>query len=140
GDRQLVGEPTEVALLTLAIKAGFDPDTISRQFPRLDDIPFESERASTATLHPDHQGRAFSLLKGAPEIVLALCKTEAGGKPLNKADWLARVEHAAGEGERVLALAWCEMPAGTTTLNTADISPRFELLGMVGLIDPPREE
>lgn len=140
GDWQLVGDPTEGALLTLAIKAGFDPDTISRQFPRLDDIPFESERAYMATLHHDHQGGTFSLLKGAPEIVLALCKTEAGGKPLNKADWLARVEHAAGEGERVLALAWCEMPAGTTTLNTADISPRFELLGMVGLIDPPREE
>lgn len=140
GDWQLVGDPTEGALLTLAIKAGFDPVSISQQFPRLDDIPFESEHAYMATLHHDHQGSTFSLLKGAPEIVLALCKTEAGGTPLNKADWQARMEHAASEGERVLALAWCEMPTGQTTLSTADISPRFKLLGMVGLIDPPREE
>ena len=140
GDWQLVGDPTEGALLTLAIKAGFDPVSISQQFPRLDDIPFESEHAYMATLHHDHQGSTFSLLKGAPEIVLALCKTEAGGTPLNKADWQARMEHAASEGERVLALAWCEMPSGQTTLSTADISPRFELLGMVGLIDPPRKE
>jgi potassium/sodium efflux P-type ATPase len=140
GDWQLVGDPTEGALLTLAIKAGFDPARISQQFPRLDDIPFESERAYMATLHHDHQGSTFSLLKGAPEIVLALCTTEAGGQPLDKNEWLVRMEHAASQGERVLALAWCEMPAGTTTLNTADISPRFELLGMVGLIDPPRDE
>jgi magnesium-transporting ATPase (P-type) len=140
GNWQLVGDPTEGALLALAIKAGLDPASISRQYPRLDDIPFESERAYMATLHHDHQGSTFSLLKGAPEIVLALCTSEAGGKSLNKAAWLARIEHAANQGERVLALAWCKMPAGTTTLNASDISPRFELLGMVGLIDPPREE
>lgn len=137
---QLVGDPTEGALLTMAIKAGLDPAETAKEFPRLDDIPFESERAYMATLHHNHSGGTFLLLKGAPEIVLTLCQSEAGGQSLNKADWQGRIGQAASAGERVLALAWCQMPAGTTTLSTKDITPRFELLGMVGLIDPPREE
>jgi magnesium-transporting ATPase (P-type) len=65
---------------------------------------------------------------------------DAGGKPLDRAAWEARMEDAAGAGQRVLALASCDMPAGTTALAMADISRRFTLLGLVGLIDPPREE
>lgn len=136
----LVGDPTEGALLTLAIKAGLDTYDSNQQFPRIDDIPFESEHRYMATLHHNHNGGAFILLKGAPERVLDLCISEAGGLALDKSAWRERMETAADAGERVLALAWRSMPEDTTALSSKDITPHFELLGMVGLIDPPREE
>ncbi|MGK2915604.1 MAG: HAD-IC family P-type ATPase, partial [Porticoccaceae bacterium] len=65
---------------------------------------------------------------------------DASGQSLDHAAWEARMEHAASAGQRVLALARSEMAAGTTALAMADITRRFTLLGLVGLIDPPREE
>ncbi|MBI5937025.1 MAG: HAD-IC family P-type ATPase [Betaproteobacteria bacterium] len=136
----LAGDPTEGALLALALKAGLDPEMAAAAAPRLDEIPFESEHRFMATLHHDHEGHVFVLLKGAPERVLALCRHDAAGRPLDPADWHARMEAAAAQGQRVLALAQGEMPAGTASLAMADIAPRFGLLGLVGMIDPPRPE
>ena len=93
-----------------------------------------------ATLHHDHAGHARVYLKGAPEQVLALCTATADGRPLDRAHWEARSPSAARAGQRVLALARCEMPAGTTALAMSDITPRFALLGLAGMIDPPRPE
>jgi magnesium-transporting ATPase (P-type) len=140
GAWQLVGDPTEGALLALARKAGLDPVEAARDFPRIDAVPFESERRYMATLHHDHAGRRFVLLKGAPERVLGLCAGQFGGGPFDAAEWAGRVERAAGEGERVLALARCEAPADLAVLDERDIVPRFELLALVGIIDPPRDE
>lgn len=136
---QLVGDPTEGALLTLAYKTGLTASDLA-DTPRLDAIPFESEHRFMATLHHDHAGHAFALLKGAPERLLDLCTFDPTGTALDAAAWLTRMEDAARAGQRVLALARCDMPAGTTALAMADITQRFTLLGMVGLIDPPREE
>jgi magnesium-transporting ATPase (P-type) len=93
-----------------------------------------------ATLHHDHAGHAFVLLKGAPERLLDLCVFDTPDPAQTAQAWLARMEGAASAGQRVLALARCEVPAGTTALSMSDITERFTLLGMVGLIDPPREE
>ena len=139
GGWQLVGDPTEGALLTLALKAGLDPAALGAAMPRVDEIPFESEHRFMATLHHDHAGHAFVLLKGAPERVLALCVAAGDGQPFDADAWQARMEEAARAGQRVLALARCDMPAGTTALSMGDITARFTLLGLVGLIDPPRE-
>jgi magnesium-transporting ATPase (P-type) len=136
----LIGDPTEGALLTLARKAGLDPVAAATATPRTDEIPFESEHRFMATLHHDHAGHGFVLLKGAPERVLALCRQDASGQPLDLAAWEARMDSAARDGQRVLALARCDMPANTTALSMDDITRRFTLLGLVGLIDPPREE
>ncbi|OPF62845.1 HAD-IC family P-type ATPase [Hydrogenophaga sp. H7] len=136
----LTGDPTEGALTTLAHKADLDAATAAQAFPRLDAIPFESERQIMVTLHHDHAGHHELLLKGAPERVLALCTGEAGGRPLDCARWTAAVERAGGAGERVLALARCDWPTGRTEVDLADLTPRFEMLGLVGIIDPPREE
>src|SRR3990167_7001323 len=93
-----------------------------------------------ATLHHDHQGRVFALLKGGPERVLGLCVRDAAGLPLDAAAWQARMDGAASQVQRVLALAECELPAGTSELTLEHITPRFTLLGLVGLMDPPRPE
>ena len=147
GSWQLVGDPTEGALLALAHKAGLDPIEMLQGFPRVDEIPFESEHRFMATLHHDHTGGAFILLKGAPERVLDLCVRDAtelslaqASQPLDRTAWDARMEEAASAGERVLALARCDVQVGTTELRFSDITPRFDLLGLVGLIDPPRDE
>jgi magnesium-transporting ATPase (P-type) len=140
----LAGDPTEGALLTLALKTGLALESASQTFPRRGEIPFESEHRYMATLHHAHtgeeEGRAFVLLKGAPEAVLDLCVTDTTGAPLDRATWQLRVDQAAGDGQRVLALAECELQSGTQDISMADVVPRFTLLGLVGLMDPPRPE
>ncbi|MDZ7654253.1 MAG: cation-transporting P-type ATPase, partial [Burkholderiaceae bacterium] len=96
----LTGDPTEGALLTLALKAGLDLTTEQAALPRVDAIPFESEHRYMATLHHDHAGRARVYLKGAPEQVLSLCTTTADGVPLDHAHWEAQIEAAARSGQR----------------------------------------
>ncbi len=140
GEWQLVGDPTEGALVTLALKAGLDQAAERERTPRDDEIPFESERCYMATLHNDHAGRAFVFVKGAPERVLSLCDRDASGKPVDAGGWSSRMEAAAQQGLRLLALARAEVAPGTTALSEADLAPRFELLGLVGMIDPPRPE
>ncbi|HUM98929.1 MAG: HAD-IC family P-type ATPase [Halothiobacillaceae bacterium] len=137
---QLVGDPTEGALLTLAHKAIPNPEAVAAALPRLDEIPFESEHRFMATLHHDLAGHYFVWLKGAPERVLDLCIKEANGAPINRPAWAARIDAAARGGQRILALAQRDMPPGTTALSMADMTASFTLLGLVGLIDPPREE
>ncbi|MBU1396332.1 MAG: cation-transporting P-type ATPase [Gammaproteobacteria bacterium] len=139
---QLTGDPTEGALLTLALKAGLDPRQTREALPRSDVIPFESEHRFMATLNHDHDGRGFIYLKGAPERVLALCEAQrsAGGEaPLDPDFWHAHMEDAAAQGMRLLALA--VRHETTTTLNFSDIEDGgFTLLAVLGLADPPRDE
>jgi magnesium-transporting ATPase (P-type) len=136
----LAGDPTEGALVALALKAGFDQSAERERTPRIDEIPFESERCCMATLHHDHAGRAFIYVKGAPERVLPMCVDAADATPVDTAEWSRRMEAAAGRGLRLLVLARAEVPAGTTALSETDLGPRFSLLGLVGMIDPPRPE
>ena len=139
---QLAGDPTEGALLTLAMKAGLDPRQTREALPRSDVIPFESEHRFMATLNHDHDGRGFIYLKGAPERVLTLCEAQRsadGEAPLDPDFWHARMEEAASQGMRLLALA--VRHETTTTLNFSDIEDGgFTLLAVLGLADPPREE
>ena len=140
GQWGLVGDPTEGALVALALKAGIDASAERERTPRVDEIPFESERCYMATLHHDHAGRAFIYVKGAPERVLPLCAHDARGAPVDADAWSSRMDTAARQGLRLLALARAEVARGSTALSESDLAPRFELLGLVGMIDPPRPE
>ncbi|MFW7414163.1 cation-translocating P-type ATPase [Demequina sp. SO4-18] len=129
----VAGDPTEGALVTLAIKAGLEQRESQSDFPRVDEVPFESENRFMATLHHDHHGNAFVLLKGAPERVLDMCGMAEDEQ------WPQRVLRAADGGERVLALARADVDSDSDSLDL-DRLPSFDLLGMVGLLDPPRPE
>jgi magnesium-transporting ATPase (P-type) len=140
GEWKLSGDPTEGALVTLALKCGLDRGEEMGNLPRIDEIPFESEHRYMATLHHDHEHHARVYLKGAPERVLSLCRTQADGREIDRAYWDEQLDRAARDGQRVLALAACELPPNTTALSMDDITARFTLLGLAGMIDPPRPE
>lgn len=142
------GDPMEGALLAFAARAGEEPEALRRRLPRRDAIPFDTRHRYMATLHRGEDGGdAFVVVKGAPERLLAMCGRErriaagSGDAPLALAAWQAQVEALAAQGQRVLAVATRPMPAEADTLTPDDVEAGgLVLLGILGLIDPPREE
>ena len=137
------GDPMEAALLTFASKAGHDPDRLRKDLPRTDEIPFDAQHRYMATLHHSHAGEAFVCVKGAPERILGMCDrqtADGGARPLDPAHWSGVVEEFAAGGQRVLALATKPMPRGARDLSFSEVEQGLELVGLLGLIDPPREE
>ena len=138
------GDPMEGALLVLGVKAGLDLDAVRKAFPRTDEIPFDAEHRFMATLHHDHAGAGYLYVKGAPERVLEMCARQrraSGDEPVVPAYWHARVEEMAARGQRVLAVAVKPAEAAHRDLRFSDVDGGgMTLLGLLGLIDPPREE
>ena len=111
GEWQIIGDPTEGALVVAAVKAGLDPTVLSNEFRRTDEIPFTSERKCMTTLHEDG-GKVLVCTKGAPEVVLGLCTqelTSSGEQPLTP-ERVEQIRHqaremaqacAAGPGRRI---------------------------------------
>jgi magnesium-transporting ATPase (P-type) len=128
------GDPTEAALVVAARKAGLEVVALRAQQPRLDAIPFESELQFMATLHPRPGETPRVLMKGAPEVVVARCQAAV------RAPALAQVEALAARGLRVLAVAERGWSGAGPALELADVAGGFELLGLIGMIDPPRAE
>ncbi len=140
---RLDGDPTEGALVVLGMKAGLQPQPLSEQLPRTDVIPFESEHRFMATLHHDHQGRAIVYVKGAPEVLLPRCKAvrmSGADVSLDVNAWMMRVESVAGSGQRTLAIATKRVRPEQTVITFDDVDDDLCLIGIVGIIDPPREE
>ena len=137
------GDPMEGALLVSGLKAGLDIEAEAKQYPRTDLIPFESEHRFMATLHHSHAGDAFIILKGAPERLLEMCtqqKTVHGDRQIDRDYWLDRIEEMAQKGQRVLAIAVKPVGYEQMELKFGDVENGLVILGMFGLIDPPREE
>lgn len=138
------GDPMEGALLAFSGKAGMDCAEERRAWARTDAIPFDSRHRFMATLHHDHETQAFIYVKGAPEQILTMCKeqrTASGGtEPLDAACWREQADGVAAQGQRVLAFAVRPVKSELTVLEHADVQGPLILIGMVGLIDPPRPE
>ncbi len=137
------GDPMEGAFLVAGLKAGLDIEVETKQYPRKDLIPFESEHRFMATLHHGHIDNAFIFLKGAPERVLEMCSHQRAGdgdQPLDINYWLACIEEMAQQGQRVLAIAVKPVSSEQTELSFSDVENGLIMLGMFGLIDPPRVE
>lgn len=134
------GDPTEAALLSLAAKAGLEVDHEQESMPRLDVIPFESEHQFMATLHHDHQGHHFCYLKGAPERVLSMCAYEQSGDRIDLDFWQQKIKDLASKGLRVLALARLNFDSEKNELDFDEVQQDLTLLGLVGMMDPPRDD
>ena len=145
GAWKVEGDPTEGALYPFATKLGMDRQAEQAAFPRIDAIPFESEHKFMATLHRAADGKEMLLVKGAPEVILEHCDRQeiADGQPapLDREHFMQASDGLAAQGERVLALAWLETPnVKAGSLGPADLPKTLVLLGLVGLLDPPRKE
>ena len=139
------GDPTEGALYPFGNKLGLERQAEQAAYPRIDAIPFESEHRFMATLHRAADGGEFLLVKGAPEVILEHCDRQAvtGGQaePLDRYHFEQASDELAAQGERVLALAWLEYPGvNAGNLGPADLPKNLVLLGLIGLLDPPRTE
>ncbi len=142
GQWQLSGDPTEGALIALALKAGLDADRVRTAYPRVDVIPFQSQHRFMATLNRAG-GEDFVFVKGAPERVLDMCSHQrrvGRDAPLQRAYWDAQMQRMAKSGQRLLALATKQCASSVRGLETADIESGLSLLGIVGMIDPPRAD
>ncbi len=143
GDWDLVGDPTEAALLVSARKGGLVPDEILTREPRVDAIPFEAERQYMATVHEHAGGGRMVYVKGAVERVLSLCRGALGpdGELAVLDDrWAeAEAERLGADGLRVLAFARAELP-GHGPLEPAELEGSLIFLGLQGMLDPPRPE
>ncbi|MBS1212905.1 MAG: carbonate dehydratase [Proteobacteria bacterium] len=139
----LHGDPTEGALLAFACRAGLDPEVERRNLPRKDVVPFESEHRFMATLHADSEGGGCVFLKGAPEAVLERCdraRIDGADRELDHAYWSRRIDELASRGQRVLAVAMKMLENAPVSVASVHVGSGFVLLGLCGLMDPPREE
>ena len=139
------GDPMEAALVSFASKATFDEgEDFKARWRRTDVLPFDSTSQYMATLNHDHNGHGIILVKGAPEVVLKLCRVQqtAQGEEqsIDLTAWLDKAEALARKGQRVLAVAARSVPVDHTVLSATDLQDSLCLLGLVGLIDPPRQE
>src|SRR6516225_1714068 len=145
GAWKIEGDPTEGALYPFGNKLGLERQAEQSAYPRIDAIPFESEHRFMATLHKDAAGKQFLLVKGAPEVILEHCDRQAfgGGQaaPIDRDHFERASDELAAQGERVLALAWLEEPGVIAgNLGPSDLPENLVLLGLIGLLDPPRTE
>ncbi len=137
------GDPTEAALVVAAAKGGFAAAQTQAAYPRLDTLPFASERQYMATLHVTGDTRT-AFLKGSAERLLARCDTVMGPDgtpgPLDQEAMSQAVDAMAAKGLRVLALAEKTMPGEASQVGHEDIASGAVFLGFQGMIDPPRPE
>ena len=143
GQWQVVGDPTEGALLVLGQKAGFTQHIGSAEWPRLDSIPFESQHRFMATWHRDADGQSWIFVKGAPERLLDICgfeRGEEGERPIDVDTWRRMANDTAAKGLRLLGLACKRAEPAGARLGFSDVEHGFTMLGLVGIVDPPREE
>ncbi|BAU07580.1 cation-translocating P-type ATPase [Fischerella sp. NIES-3754] len=153
GQWQVVGDPTEGALIAVANKVGFTRSSLEEEMPRLDVIPFESEFQYMATLHEtssfaSDQKQGTIYVKGSVEAILKRCQqildTKGNLAPVNAETIHQEVDAMAHQGLRVLAFAKKTVPdvetLYTTSLQHADIENDLIFLGLQGMIDPPRTE
>ena len=139
------GDPTEGALYPFGNKLGMDRKTEQEAYPRIDAIPFESEHKFMATLHRAADGMEAIYVKGAPEVIMDACDRQQLGDgqtaPFNREHFMQVADKLAAQGERVLALAWLESPGlQAGSLSPADLPKNLVLVGLIGLLDPPRQE
>lgn len=135
------GDPTEGALVVAAGKAGIQAQPLRKNHPRLDAIPFESEYKYMATVH-NIDGERRILIKGAPDRLLEMCsqvRDTSGALKLQRSEWEKRIDALSSRGLRVLAIA--EITAkDDQPLEHEQLQDGLTLLGIIGLLDPPREE
>jgi Ca2+-transporting ATPase len=145
GAWRVQGDPTEGAMVVAAAKAGIHIHETRLSYPRIEEIPFSSERKRMTTFHQDPEGKIVAYMKGAPEEVIRRSSfqlTEDGVRPLSASDReaLLRVNHDMAQSAlRVLGVAFSSTSEGLKSYGE-DEEKEMVFLGLIGMMDPPRPE
>jgi Ca2+-transporting ATPase len=145
GKWSIKGDPTEGALVVAAAKSGIHPIETRLKNPRIEEIPFSSDRKRMSTIHSMEDGKRVAFTKGAPEIVLERCSLtlDTGGTKAMTAEEKTKLlkvnEEMAQDALRVLAVAYRELPQGTACEEDT-VENNLVFLGLTGMMDPPRAE
>jgi Ca2+-transporting ATPase len=144
---RIAGDPTEGAFVVAAAKAGYDQASLGEEYPRLAEIPFDSDRKRMTTFHPDPRyGDYVAYMKGAPDIVLGLCEhvlEDGVMRPLTKerrGNILEENEALAANALRVLGAAFRPLKQVPDNPTPEDCETGFAFIGLLGMIDPARPE
>ncbi|MDD5087117.1 MAG: cation-translocating P-type ATPase, partial [Candidatus Nanoarchaeia archaeon] len=138
------GDPTETALLVCASKAEMSRENLEHDYPRLHEIPFDSERKMMTTIN-GHKGKKFAFSKGAPKIIIEKCSHYYENGKIKKLDkkkkdeFLEKNRDMASRALRVLGMAYREL-SSNIKYSEKDIERNLVFVGFTGMIDPPRPE
>ncbi|MDH5794520.1 MAG: cation-translocating P-type ATPase [Candidatus Bathyarchaeota archaeon] len=149
--KSIIGDTTEGALIVAAAKAGLVKKELEKEYPRIHEVPFTSERKMMSTVHKTSDGKLVAFVKGAPEVILGHCSHILTGGKLAKLTSkrrgaIAKVnEDLANQALRLLGIAYKELDnvkaesfAGKA--RNDKIESNLVFIGLAGMIDPPREE
>lgn len=141
-DESIIGDPTEGAMVVLAYKCSMEKDAWEKKYPRIQEIPFDSDRKLMSTFHKI-DGQIVMYTKGAPDELLRRCeKIEIGGEAVSLDDQkreeiLAQNQRFAEAALRVIGVAYRVTDRAAASLEMED---HLTFVGLMGMIDPPREE
>ncbi len=139
----VIGDPTETALLDLARVKGYLREKLDEKYPRLAEIPFDSDRKLMTTFHPWENGRIISFTKGAAEEIVERSEkalTHQGLEEVDRSKVLEAAEQIAGDGLRTLGFAMRTWEALPDPLTSEKVERGMVLIGIVGMMDPPRPQ
>ncbi|WEJ62404.1 cation-transporting P-type ATPase [Thiomicrorhabdus lithotrophica] len=141
---KIEGDPTEAALISSALKAGFNIEQQDKLLPRIDTLPFESQHQYMATLHQSSQSDSYIYIKGSVESILKRCgnalAADGGSIPLDVPRIFEEIEQMASRGLRVLAFARKLVTQDSKSVTHESINTDLTFLGLQAMMDPPREE
>ena len=144
---RVIGDPTEGAMVVAAAKAGIDRNEINREQPRLQEIPFDSQRKLMTTFHRTKDNQPVAFTKGAPDILVERCthimRSDGTVVPISPEDVqtiMAENEALAKQAYRVLAMAFKIIPDIPENPTPEQDEKDLVFCGLVGMIDPPRSE
>jgi P-type Ca2+ transporter type 2C len=146
GKTQILGDPTEGALLVAALKLGLEQNTLRIELPRLSELPFSSEKRYMATLHPCTDNKAITYIKGATEKILDMSQqiiidgTIQDLSPEIRSQIEQKNLEMAGQALRVIALAYRDCSLAPEQLSDENLHGHLTLVALAGMIDPPRQE
>jgi len=139
----VIGDPTETALFDLGREKGYRRERLDEKYPRLAEIPFDSDRKLMTTFHPWENGRIISFTKGAAEEIVERSEkalTDHGQEEVDRSKILETAEQIAGDGLRTLGFAMRVWEALPHPLTSEQVETGLVLIGIVGMMDPPRPE
>jgi Ca2+-transporting ATPase len=145
-ESNVLGDPTEGALLVAATKSNMKIADIKKRYSRVAEVPFSSERRLMTTVHGTPREHQVAYVKGSPERVLKLCKfihLDGMKKKLDeklRSELLSKNEEMANQALRVLGMAYRELPSNFSSYDEENLEKELVFVGFMGMIDPPREE